>query len=116
MAPPRVNLAILDDDVRWADNLECGDLLFAGVWFLHDTLISRHPRCPLLGRITQLGDQFERLRSASGSDPSKVTAADASAFFAEMNTVGTLGHSLWQLKGHLDAPGLRYELNELSQL
>jgi hypothetical protein len=116
MAPARVNLAILDDDARWADNSECGDLLVAGVWFLHDTLKSRHPRCPLLGRITQLGDQLERLRSASGGDPSNVTAADASAFFTEMNTVGTLGHSLWRLKRHLDAPGLRYELSELSQL
>jgi hypothetical protein len=45
-----------------------------------------------------------------------VSAADASTFFAELNTVGTLGRSLWQLKELLDAPGLRYELKELSQL
>ncbi len=116
MAPTQVNLAILDDNARWADDSECVNLLVAGIWFLHDTLQSRHPRCPLLRRITQLGDRLEHLRKASGSDPSKVSVTDASAFVTELNTVGTLGHSLWRLKGYLEMPGLRYELKEMSQL
>lgn len=114
--PAQVNFTVLDDDARWADNTECVDLLFAGIWFLHETLKSRHPRCPLLCRITQLGNDFELLRLASGSDASKVSPDDAKASFAEFNTLGTLGRSLWQLKEHLDARGLRYELKELSKL
>lgn len=116
MVPAGLDLAILDDDARWADDTECVDLLFAGTWFLHETLKARHPKCPLLPRLIQMGDQFERMYAGSGADATKVNVADASAFFTELNTVGTLGHSLWRLKTHLDHPGLRYELKELSKV
>lgn len=116
MGPAGLDLAILDDDARWADDPECVDLLFAGTWFLHETLKARYPKCPLLPRILQMSDLFERIYPESGGDSSKVSVADASAFFNKLNTVGTLGHSLWRLKAHLDEPGLRYELKELSKV
>jgi hypothetical protein len=116
MVPAQVNLGILDDHGRWADDSECVEFLVAGAWFLHDTLKPRYPRCPLLRRILQLGGELEHLRLVTGSDSSKVSEDNAAKFFTELNTIGTLGHSLWQLKGHLDTPGLRYELKELSQL
>lgn len=116
MVPPQVDLTVLDDDARWADASECVDLLVAGIWYLHDTLQSRYPKCALLKRITQLGDRFARLSSEGWANATQVSGPEAVAFFTEMNALGTLGHSLWRLKGHLDSRGLRYELDELSQL
>ena len=116
MERTQINYAILDDDARWADNSECADLLVAGIWYLHDTFKARYADCPLIRRIRKAGDEFERLRLASGSDATNLNPTEASSCFTELNTLGTLGHSLWQLKGHLGAPGLTYELKELSQL
>ena len=87
MAPPQIDLKVLDDNARWADDTECIDLLIAGIWFLHDTLKSRYPKCDLLQRITQFGDRFERMRSASGGDATNVSGSEAASFFAEMNTL-----------------------------
>ena len=61
MVPAGLDLAILDDDARWADDTECADLLFAGTWFLHETLKDRYPKCHLLPRILQMGDRFEKM-------------------------------------------------------
>ena len=116
MMPAHVNFDILNDDVRWADPYDSADLLVAGIWFMHETLVARYPRCTLLKRIRRLGDQFQLLRTNAQDDSSKLASAQSSSSFSEMNTLGTLGHSLWHLRGCLDSPGLRYELKELSKL
>lgn len=116
MAPPQINLSLMDDDARWADDTECLELLIAGVWQLHGTLKARHPKCVLLRRIDRLAGEFERIQRVSGGDAAKVSVAEVAGFMSELNTLGTLGYSIWHLRGYLDAPGLRYELKELSQL
>jgi hypothetical protein len=99
-----------------ADPYDWIDPLVAGVWFLHETMLALHPKCPLLKRMLRLGDRYEAMKSAAAGDPTQVSHDQVAGMLSEMNMLGTLGHSLWHLKGHLDAPGVRYELKELSQI
>jgi hypothetical protein len=116
MKPPQIDYSVLNDDARWADPFDCIDLLTAGVWFLHETMRARHPKCPLLKRTLRLGDRYELMKRAAAGDPTQVSHNQVAGLFSEMNTLGTLGHSLWHLKRHIDAAGVRYELKELSQI
>jgi hypothetical protein len=116
MPPTHIDFEILNDDVRWADQYDCFDLIVAGIWFLHETLVTRYPKCTLLERTLRLGNEFNALRKSTQNDPSKLTESQMSSLFSEMNTLGTLGYSLWHLKDCLDAPGLQHELKELSKL
>jgi hypothetical protein len=116
MNPPQTDYSVLDDDARWADPYDCINLLVAGVWFLHDTMVARYPRCPLVKRTVRLGYRYELMKRAAAGDPTQVSPDQVAGLFLEMNTLGTLGHSLWHLKRHIDAPGVRYELKELSQI
>jgi hypothetical protein len=116
MKPPQIDYCVLNDDARWADSIDCLELLFAGVWFLHETMQTRWSNCPLLKRIIRLGDRYEALMKVGAIDRSQVTSEDMGLLFSEMNTLGTFGHSLWHLKCHLDTPAVRYELKELSRI
>jgi len=116
MKPPQIDYSVLNDDARWADPYDCAELFIAGAWFLHETLLARHPKCPLLKRILRVGDRFEVVSKSAGNDPSRVTYDEMAFLFSEMDTIGTLGHSLWHLRHYLDSPGLKYELKELSKI
>jgi hypothetical protein len=116
MKPQQIDYGVLNDDARWADAYDCIDLLVAGVWFLHETMLARYPKCPLLKRTVRLGDQYQLMKRAVTGDPAQVSHDQVAGLFSEMNTLGTLGHSLWHLKHLIDAPGVRYELKELAQV
>jgi hypothetical protein len=114
--PRSVKFEILDDAERWADPYESFDLFVAGIWFLHEQMFARYPNCELLKRIVRLGNWFESVQTLTDSDPSKLTGKQESFLYSEMNRLGTLGHSLWHLRQYLDAPAMRDELRELSQI
>src|ERR1700722_13744494 len=116
MTAPQIDYSVLDNDARWADAYDCIDLLVAGVWFLHETMLARYPKCPLLKRTLRLGDRYEQMKGAAVCDPPQAAHDQMAELLSEMNLLGTLGHSLWHLKPHIDAPGVRYELMQLSQL
>jgi hypothetical protein len=116
MKPPQIDYGVLNDDARWADPYDCVDLLVAGVWFLHESMQARFPKCQLLRRTTRLGDRYGMMRATAAQDRSQITTGELAAFFSELNLLGTLGHSLWHLKGCLETPGVRYELKELSKI
>lgn len=116
MKPPQIDYGVLNDDARWADPYDCVEPLNAGVWFLHEVMLARFPKCPLLRRTTRLGDQYGLMRAKAAKDLAQITPERVGTFFSELNLLGTLGHSLWHLNQHLDAPGVRYELKELSQI
>jgi hypothetical protein len=108
--------AIFNDAVRWADPVECSDLLFAGVWYLYETLQARYPKSPLIRRALELGDRWDAVRQAAGDEPSRAPNSELSAIFSETNLLGTLGYSLWHLRRCLDSAGMRFELKELAQI
>jgi hypothetical protein len=116
MKPPQIDYSILNDDARWADPCGCKGLLAAGVWFLHETMLARYPKCTLLKRTVRLGERYELMKSVAAGDHAQVSHDEAAGLLSEMDMLGTLGHSLWHLKEHLDAPGARYELKELSHV
>jgi hypothetical protein len=116
MKASQIDYGVLNDDARWADPYDCVEPLIAGVGFLNEVMLARFPRCPLLRRTTRLGDQYGLMRKTAAHDLAQITPEQVAMFFSELNLFGTLGHSLWHLKEHLDAPGARYELKELSKI
>lgn len=116
MATGKIDFGVLDDDVRWAQDADCVELLVAGIWFLHQTMLSCYPKCTLLSRIKRLGDLFEATWRRTGGDSSQVTAPEVAVILPEMHTLATLGRSLWHLRSYHHSPGLRYELKELSKV
>lgn len=116
MADPTVDFAVLNDDVRWADPYDSIDLLAAGIWYLHDLLVSRHPDCPLFKRVRLFGDQFERSKEIGREDDLQLTHEQIKSMIGEMNLLGTLGHSLWHLSSFSQTPGFAFELKELAQI
>lgn len=101
MPLPQIDLALLNDDARWADPYDCAEPLFAGVLFLHDCMLARFPKCPLLKRIVRLGDQFNAMYATASRDRSLIRNEHITPFVSELDLLGTLGHSLWHLKEHL---------------
>jgi len=79
MPSNRINYDVLNDDVRWADPYECSDLLFAGIWFLYETLRDRHATCSLIDRIRSHGVDFKSRYQKVEGDVTKVTNAEMAA-------------------------------------
>jgi hypothetical protein len=110
------DFAVLDDDERWADPIECAPLLKLGLQFLREVMRARFPRRPFLTRIddfsaswAEMGNRYKRDR-ALGDTPEFRQA------FEEIHLLGTIGHSIWRLRGCLETAGLLYELGELSRV
>lgn len=116
MPTPQINFDLLNDDARWADPYECIDLLVAGIWFFYDTMFARHRKSSLLRRLRRLGDRVNTMRTRTGDDPGQLTQDEMAQVLSEMNTLGTIGHSLWHLRDQLGSAGMRFELRELSKV
>jgi len=110
----RVPYDVMDDYSRWRDPNACVEVLHAGVNYLHEILVAKHARCPLLKKVLALGDLKLKMERESKGDPASANPADVKVFFEQLNLLGTLGYSLWHLRNYSDSKGFRYELKELS--
>jgi hypothetical protein len=107
---------VLENDLLCADPYDCMYPLAAGLRFLNNTIHARHPKCPLLKRIARFNYEFEQLKQAAIADPKELTDERSVKTLSEMNLLGTLGHSLWQLRKYVDGSGLSFELKEIAQI
>lgn len=116
MAPTNINFEVLNNDAQWADTIDWVELAFAGIWFLHDVICKHKPNCELIQRIKRAGDKFYSLKKSCKGNASLLAPSKMAEMGMELETLASLGHSLWHLKSYLASRALQDELDELSQV